>query len=100
MLSWQRNSIYLRFSHRDYHKGSALSALAALHGLGPAACFAIGDSHNDLEMLDPQHAAMCACPANSVPEITAKVSREGGYLCQQSHAAAVLEALAAYFPGG
>ncbi|MES2995655.1 MAG: HAD hydrolase family protein [Verrucomicrobiota bacterium] len=98
MLSWQRNSIYLRFSHRDYHKGSGLSAIAALHGLGPAHCFAIGDSHNDLEMLDPAHAGMRACPANSVPEILGKVIREGGLVTRQIHAASVIEALRHFFP--
>lgn len=100
MLSWQRNSIYLRFSHRDYHKGSGLSAIAAAHGLGPEKCFAIGDSHNDLEMLDAAHAGMRACPANSVAEVLEKTAREGGCVCRETHAAAVTEALERFFAPG
>lgn len=98
MLSWQRNSIYLRFSHRDYHKGSSLSMIAALHGLSAAETFAIGDSHNDLEMLDAAHAGMHACPANSVPEILEKVRSGNGLITRSVHAAGVIEALRHYFP--
>jgi len=51
LLSWQRNSIYLRFGHRDYQKGSSLSEVARIYQLAAADCFAMGDSHNDLEMV-------------------------------------------------
>src|SRR5690606_30812601 len=54
-LGWQRNSIYLRFGHRDFQKGSCLAEVARRFSLGPAETFAIGDSHNDIEMLDPAH---------------------------------------------
>ena len=47
-LAWQRNTIYLRFGHRDFQKGSSLAEIARMHRLPPARCFAIGDSHNDL----------------------------------------------------
>lgn len=96
-LSWQRNSIYLRFGHRDYQKGSSLSRVAALHGLSAARCFAIGDSHNDLEMLDPARAAMTACPANAVPEIRDKVLANGGFVTRSAHGAGAIEALDHYF---
>jgi hydroxymethylpyrimidine pyrophosphatase-like HAD family hydrolase len=98
-LSWQRNSIYLRFGHRDFHKGSSLSEVARLHDLTATNCFAIGDSHNDLNMLDAAHAGMIACPANSVPEIHAKVSASGGLIAQGIHAHGAIEALKHYFPG-
>lgn len=97
VLGWQRNSIYLRFGHRDYQKGSSLSEVAGLYGLGADRCFAAGDSHNDMEMLDPAHAAMAACPANAVEAIRAKVAETGGYLCRAGHAHGVIEALRHYF---
>lgn len=97
LLAWQRNSIYLRFSHRDYHKGSALGEVASLFGLTAGNCFAIGDSHNDFEMLDPAFAARTACPANSVPEVLAHVRETGGYVTSRVHGAGAVEALENYF---
>lgn len=97
LLGWQRNSIYLRFGHRQYQKGSTLVELAARHGLTPAACFAIGDSHNDFEMLAPTAAARIACPANAVPDIRAHVEAAGGYACQAPHSHGCIEALDHFF---
>jgi HAD superfamily hydrolase (TIGR01484 family) len=97
-LGWQRNSIYMRFGHRGYQKGSSLGEVARRFRLGAAACFAIGDSHNDFEMLHPHHCGMAACPANAVDEIKAVIEENGGYLARQAHAEGVLEALRHYFP--
>lgn len=97
-LSWQRNSIYLRFCHRDYHKGSCLSEISRMHGVDSTRCFAIGDSHNDLEMLHPDHAAMVACPVNAVPEIAEAVSSIGGLITTCAHGKGAVEALRHYFP--
>lgn len=96
-LAWQRNTIWLRFGHRDFQKGSSLSEVARLHGLPVERRFAMGDSHNDLEMLDPAHCGMAACPANSVPEIVAKVSARGGLVTRGVHGEGAVEALAHYF---
>jgi hypothetical protein len=48
-------------------------------------------------MLDAAHAGMIACPANSVPEIHAKVSASGGLITQGIHAHGAIEALKHYF---
>ena len=96
-LSFQRNTIYLRFGHRDFQKGSSLAEVARLHRLPPARCFAMGDSHNDMEMLDPAHAGMTACPANSVVEIREKVTSHGGIITRGVHGEGVIEALEHYF---
>jgi HAD superfamily hydrolase (TIGR01484 family) len=98
-LAWQRNSIYLRFGHRDYQKGSSLSEVAAHYGLTAAHCFAMGDSHNDFEMLDPAHAAMTACPANAVREIREKILATGGIVTPSPHGQGAIEALHHYFGG-
>ncbi len=96
-LAWQRNSIYLRFGHRDFQKGSSLAEIARMYGLSAASCFAMGDSHNDVEMLDPLHAQMTACPANAVDEIKAKVRSHGGLVASTIHGEGVIEALEHYF---
>ena len=93
LLHWQRNSIWLRFSHRDYHKGSSLRQLAGYYGLGQSHSFAMGDSHNDLDMLHPDIASMIACPANAVPEIRAHVTTHRGLLCEEPHSQGCIEAL-------
>ncbi|MFK7852437.1 MAG: HAD-IIB family hydrolase, partial [Akkermansiaceae bacterium] len=49
-LGWQRNSIYLRFGHKNYQKGTTLSEVANFFNLDTASTFAAGDSHNDVEM--------------------------------------------------
>lgn len=96
-LAWQRNSIYLRFGHRDFQKGSSLGEVARMHGVPTARCFAMGDSHNDLEMFEPVHAAMTACPANAVEEVRARVLSHGGIITRSVHGDGVLEALMHYF---
>jgi len=96
-LSWQRNTIYLRFGHRDFHKGSSLSEIAKMHELGAEHCFAMGDSHNDFEMLDVQHAGMIACPSNALGLIRKHVEAQGGLVTQRVHGDGVVEALEHYF---
>ena len=98
-LAWQRNSIYLRFGHRDFQKGSSLAEIARVHQLSAACCFAMGDSHNDMEMLDPKHAGMTACPANSVAEIREKITITGGLVTRGIHGEGAIEALNHYFSG-
>jgi HAD superfamily hydrolase (TIGR01484 family) len=96
-LAWQRNSIYLRFGHKDFHKGSSLAEIALHHRLPAGRCFAMGDSHNDLEMLDPLHAGMTACPANSVTDVREKVISTGGLLTRGAHGPGAVEALRHFF---
>ena len=99
-LSWQRNSVYLRFGHRDFQKGSSLAEIARLYQLPAARCFAIGDSYNDEEMLDPVHAGMIACPANAVETIQRKVTAANGIVTRAFHGAGAVEALNHFFPPG
>jgi HAD superfamily hydrolase (TIGR01484 family) len=92
-LSFQRNSIYLRFCHAVYHKGSVLKALQTHLGIQPHETFAAGDNFNDLPMLDPEIAHHLACPANSVDEVKETVRRNGGYVADQDGGDGVAEAL-------
>ena len=90
---YQRNTIYLRFCHADYHKGAALAELARLTETPKAAIFACGDHHNDLSMLDGRYAAMPACPSNAIAEVKEAVRRAGGWVSEEEFGAGVHEAL-------
>jgi len=97
-LDYQRNTVWLRFCHTDYHKGAALAELARLLEISREEIFAAGDHHNDISMLDGKVAAMPACPANAIPEVQETVRNAGGYVAQKDHGAGVHEALT-YFVG-
>jgi HAD superfamily hydrolase (TIGR01484 family) len=92
-FNYQRNTVYLRFCHSDYHKGAALAELARLVEIPRENIFAAGDHHNDISMLDGEFAAMPACPANAIPEVKEVVRKAGGYVAQREHGAGVHEAL-------
>lgn len=79
-FSFNRNTVWMRFSHREIHKGSALQELARLLGVPRTDVLAIGDHHNDLPMLDGRAASMVACPSNSVEEVKESVRAAGGYV--------------------
>jgi HAD superfamily hydrolase (TIGR01484 family) len=92
-LGYQRNGVYLRFCHVDYHKGAALAELARLLDVPRENIFAAGDHHNDISMLDGRFAGMPSCPANAIPEVQHAVCNAGGYIARKEHGAGVHEAL-------
>jgi HAD superfamily hydrolase (TIGR01484 family) len=92
-FNYQRNTVYLRFCHADYHKGAALAELARLTDIPRKNIFAAGDHHNDISMLDGKVAAMPACPANAIDEVKDAVRNAGGYVAKNEHGAGVYEAL-------
>ncbi|MFT3990989.1 MAG: HAD-IIB family hydrolase [Luteolibacter sp.] len=96
-LSWQRNSIYLRFGHQDFQKGSSLAEIANQYRVPLSGCFAIGDSHNDFEMLDVNHSGLAACPANAVGAIREQIIARGGFVATMPHGNGTVQALEHYF---
>ena len=92
-FNYQRNTVYLRFCHADYHKGAALAELARLIDIPRENIFTAGDHHNDISMLDGKFAAMPSCPANAIPEVKDAVRDAGGYIAEREHGAGVYEAL-------
>jgi HAD superfamily hydrolase (TIGR01484 family) len=98
-FDYQRNGIYLRFCHGDYHKGAALAELARLIEVPRDNIFAAGDHHNDISMLNGRVAAMPSCPANAISEVRNAVRTAGGYVAQQEHGAGVYEALLHFLDG-
>lgn len=99
-LDYQRNGIYLRFCHADYHKGAVLAELARLLDVPRENIFAAGDHHNDVSMLDGRFAAMPSCPANAISEVQHAVRDAGGYIAQKEHGAGVHESLLHFTNGG
>lgn len=91
-FSYQRNTIHLRFSHADYHKGSTLAELCRLIKLSREVVLAIGDNFNDLPMLNGKTAAMCACPANAIDAVKQSVLQVGGFVASKAYSAGVVEA--------
>jgi HAD superfamily hydrolase (TIGR01484 family) len=98
-FNYQRNTVYLRFCHADYHKGAALAELARLIEVPNENIFAAGDHHNDISMLDGTVAGMPSCPANAIDEVKEAVRAGGGYVAGKEHGAGVYEALM-YFLNG
>ncbi len=92
-FNYQRNTVWLRFCHADYHKGAALAELARLVDVPRENIFAAGDHHNDVSMLDGRVAGMAACPANAIPEVKHAVRSAGGYIAKAEHGSGVHEAL-------
>jgi HAD superfamily hydrolase (TIGR01484 family) len=92
-FNYQRNTVYLRFCHADYHKGAALAELARLIDIPRQNIFAAGDHHNDISMLDGSAAGMPSCPANAIPEVKAAVRAAGGHVARNEFGAGVYEAL-------
>ena len=93
-FSFQRNTVYLRFCHADYDKGTALAELCRLEGVSRDAVFAAGDHHNDLPMLKADIAAALACPSNAIPEVKTAVLSGGGYVATRPVSAGIADALA------
>ena len=98
-LHYQRNGIYLRFCHADYHKGATLAELGRLLNVSRENIFAAGDHHNDVSMLDGKFAGMPSCPANAIPEVQDAVNNAGGYVARKDHGAGVHEALLHFVDG-
>jgi HAD superfamily hydrolase (TIGR01484 family) len=96
---YQRNTVYLRFCHLDYHKGAALAELARLIGVSRENIFAAGDHHNDISMLDGTVAGLPACPANAIPRVKEAVRNAGGYVAREEYGAGVCEALLHFVSG-
>jgi hydroxymethylpyrimidine pyrophosphatase-like HAD family hydrolase len=98
MLVFVRNSIYFRFSHKFYHKGACLEAIAGSIGVQPVQIMAVGDHLNDLPMLDRHYAHHLACPSNAVDEVKKRIAAQGGHVASERVAGGTLEAWNRFFP--
>jgi HAD superfamily hydrolase (TIGR01484 family) len=92
-FTYQRNTVYLRFCHMDYHKGAALAELSRLLEIPRDEIFTAGDHHNDISMLDGKYAKYPSCPGNAIPEVKEAVRKADGYVAERECGAGVNEAL-------
>lgn len=92
-LSYQRNTIYLRFGHTEFHKGSALGELARHLGVMPPEILAAGDNHNDLSMLQRSVAHHLVCPSNALPLVQDTTRLHGGRVMGRPHGEGLADAL-------
>ncbi len=91
-FSYQRNTVYLRFCHRDYHKGATLGEVCRMLEIDRAHVLAAGDHFNDLPMLDGRFSAFPCCPSNAIPEVKRLVRLAGGHVASLPAADGIAEA--------
>jgi HAD superfamily hydrolase (TIGR01484 family) len=92
-FAYMRNTIWVRFCHEAYSKGTALGELGRLLGIPREEIFAAGDHYNDLPMLDGVHAHWVTCPENAVETVKTTVKSAGGYIAAGRCSTGVVEAL-------
>ncbi len=90
-FGYQRNTVYLRFCHRDYHKGAALGGLCRRLSISREEVFSAGDHFNDLSMLDGTYAASPCCPSNAIVPVKDAVRAAGGFVADFPAAAGVVQ---------
>lgn len=99
-IGYHRNGRYLRFSHADFSKGTALRELGRLLKVPADRVFAAGDNHNDLSMLDVSVATNIACPSNALQAVKQHVRERGGFVAASPASEGMMEALRHFFPKG
>lgn len=78
-----RNDIYARFSHKAYHKGTALAEIARRLNIKPDEIVAAGDHLNDLPMLSTEFARWLVAPVNAIDQVKEAVRRQNGYVSEK-----------------
>lgn len=96
-LSYERNSVYMRFSHAAYNKGTALAQVGKRWGIGREKTLAVGDNYNDLSMLESDICQASGCPGNSVPAVRDFIKKRGGIVANKNGSQGVIEILGRYF---
>ncbi len=91
-LGYQRNYIYLRFCHVNYHKGAILRELGRRLEIPAAQTFAAGDNYNDMEMMDPEIAAWLACPGNAMEAVKTAVRQADGFVGTKNASSGLMQA--------
>lgn len=89
----QRAGPYLRFSHRDYNKGTALAFVASRFRVLPVHAAIFGDGHNDLDAMRHLPEAFRCCPSNAAAEVKSMVACGHGYVSTEPRTRGVLDGL-------
>jgi hydroxymethylpyrimidine pyrophosphatase-like HAD family hydrolase len=81
-----RNNDWIIVTHRDAGKGVILAETARHLGIPRESVLAIGDHHNDLDMLDGRAAGHVGCPGDSDELVKTAVRAAGGIVSDLPHA--------------
>lgn len=92
-LKYLRSTVYMRFTHVAFHKGTSLQSVANKLGVGATKIVSVGDGDNDLGMLDLCFSSHIACPSNATDRVKKQVKEQGGYLAEGEASQGVYEAL-------
>ena len=96
-IGYHRNGRYLRFSHSEFSKGTALRELSRLLKVPRERVFAAGDNYNDLTMLDQRVASNVACPGNALEPVKEHVRNLRGFVAEKPASEGMIEALEYFF---
>lgn len=97
-IIYVHNSIYGRFAHAAYHKGSALRELGRVLNIGTDCVITAGDHFNDISMFDPSVARYWIAPSNAIETVAKRVSQhEFGYSARSPYGQGVLDGLNQFF---
>lgn len=88
-----RNVAGVAVRHRMVGKGAVLNQVVASMGIAAAEVLALGDSTNDLCMLDGRYGFRGAAPGNAEDEVRQAVTDAGGYVAAGRCGAGVAEAV-------
>jgi HAD superfamily hydrolase (TIGR01484 family) len=95
-VHYVHNSIYGRFAHQDFHKGSALTELARILNVPSGQIIVAGDHWNDMSMFDPQRAQWWITPGNAIEPIRSHVARwKCGHVASRPCGLGILDGLLA-----
>jgi hypothetical protein len=92
-LTVNRNFVFVGFIPRNGTKGKAVRFLAETLGIPAKRVMTIGDSINDLDMLNGEHGFFPVAVANAEPEIKDAVLKAGGIVTTQPASDGVAEAI-------
>lgn len=84
---------FLEFSHPLANKGDALASIAGHYGVGQDEIIAVGDSYNDVEMID--YAGLGVVVGNARPEIKERAD----YVCCSNEECGVAEVVEKFILG-
>jgi HAD superfamily hydrolase (TIGR01484 family) len=88
-----RNVKGVSVRHRDVGKGQLLRKVCETLDIPPSCVLAVGDSANDLSMLDGSNGFLSAAPGNADMEVQAAVRQSGGYIANGTCGDGVAEAV-------
>jgi len=92
-LTVNRNFVFVGFIPLNGTKGKAVRFLAETLGIPTERVMAIGDSINDLDMLNGEHGFFPVAVANAEPEIKEAVKKAGGMVTEKPASDGVAEAI-------